>query len=328
MNRKLLVIIVSAVSACVVLCAVVGLAVALFVIVPRAQAKQLMAYTFAKGDIISQQFVMEQKITMTVLGQEQTVDQTIGMGYDLVVEEVLPDNSARLKCTYTWMKLKQAGASGNLDYETTTPVQTLDPTDEDFMGKVFGAMIGEGFSIVVTTDGRVIDLQGWDEFITRYMEKFSFNEAQKAQFLESMQGQLDKESMLETMGRSIYPYSQQPVKVGDTWKSSQSLSSTYAVIVDSTYKLVKRDADSSTIEVSSTVKKNPDGKPKPSGGSTVLYELEGDQAGKLVVDSSGWAVDGEIEQHLTGTVIITTNGKTMEIPMSLESVITLKTEHK
>jgi hypothetical protein len=319
---------VGAVSACVIMCAILGLAVALFIIVPRAQAKQLIEYTFKEGENLSQEVISEQTITMTILGQQQIVDQTIGLAYDVVVDEVLPDNTARLTFTYTWVKLKQDSASSHIDYEATAPVQTIDITDENFAGEVYGAMIGESFTVIVSADGRLIDIQGMNEILSRLIGKFQVSDSERTVLQENMQSQFNEDTMKEMMGNSFNIYSRQPVKVGDTWDSTQIIASMFPVIVDTTYKLVECNADTSTIQVKSTVRPNPDGKPLQSGQTEILYELEGDQEGQFVIDASGWDVNGVIEQHLTGTMRITSGGKTMEIPASLESNTTIKTERK
>lgn len=325
MNRKRGIFLTGAVLI-VLLVAIV--AVKLLFGVPQAQAKQLMLYSFVEGQKLTQRVTMEQDIKTTIMGQQQTMNQAIGLEYDYEIIKVHADSSAEIRCTYTWVFYEQDGPAGHIEYETSTPEKNINPADEDFVGQVYGAMVGESFIINLSSDGELIDVGGVNEIYSHIADKMDIpDEVQRDQLLESMQSQFGEEAIKEMMVNWFTTYSQRPVGIGDTWKTTVKLSTGFPMIVENTYKLAGRNGDTSTIELKSKVSPNPDGKPLQSGSMTISYEIHGTQQGKIIVDATGWAVNGQLTQNFSGEMVMEGNGVNLSAPMSVESTILIETSH-
>jgi hypothetical protein len=326
MNRKLGLILVSAVSITLLM---IILVISLFFIVPKTQAKQLILYSFTVGQKLSQRVTMEQKINMTIMGQQQTVDQVIGIEYNYEIVKVRSDNSAELKCTYTWVLFKQDGPNGSIEYESSVSEQSVDFSDKDAMGKVYGALVGESFITVISSDGQVIAVEGVSDIYSHLVDKIVIPdnlEVDRDQLLKSIQSQFGEDAIKEMMANSFTPYSQHPVGIGDTWNHTLKLSTGFPMIVETTYKLIERNGDTSTIKLESTISHNPDGKPLQSGLMTISYKMQGNQEGTVVVDATGWAVNGKLVQSFSGTMVMEGEGLNLSVPMSVESTVLVETK--
>ena len=84
--------------------------------------------------------LIDQKISQTINGSAQTIQQTIGLAYSFAVQTIDPDGSASIKVTYDAVTFKQQGPMGNIEYDSTHP-----PTSVPAMAKEFAALAGQSF---------------------------------------------------------------------------------------------------------------------------------------------------------------------------------------
>lgn len=203
---------------------VVALAVALAASVTPSSAQTTLQYRWTQGDVLLYRTVL--KTTTSVSGGpggpvEQTLTQT--QTVKLIVAAVGPDGSATLRQTIEAVSMEINGPMGKMAYDSTRPPPASDEDPRSAtLAKTFGAMVGEAISVTIAPSGAVRGIAGTAKIIDKLMKGLPMDPlaAGLAQNIKSM---LSDEALRTSLEQSFSRMPAQPVQVGDTWTSEQTL---------------------------------------------------------------------------------------------------------
>jgi hypothetical protein len=270
-----------------------------------------------EGESLSLRMVTDQNISQTVLGQEQEITQKIGFDFTFLIDAVDADGTAMVQVTYDWVMMEQDGPTGKIVYDSADP-----PARVPDLAVGFAALVGRGFAMRLSAEGRVQDIQGVDALITGLLEELDLPEGAEADAIEqSFRDQFGEEALKENMENMMAVYPEEPVGIGDSWARKIVISKGFPMILDNTWTLTAREGGVATIEVHSTVEPNPDAEPLQMGPIQLSYEIAGEQQGTIELnESTGWTIGAELRRALSGEIEM---GDT-SWPISINSMITME----
>jgi hypothetical protein len=129
-----------------------------------------------EGESLSLRMVTDQNISQTVLGQEQEITQKIGFDFTFLIDAVDADGTAMVQVTYDWVMMEQDGPTGKIVYDSADP-----PARVPDLAVGFAALVGRGFAMRLSAEGRVQDIQGVDALITGLLEELDLPEGAEFQ---------------------------------------------------------------------------------------------------------------------------------------------------
>jgi len=278
-----------------------------------------------EGKSYSLRVLTEQEIHQTLEGQQYDMTQTMGMGYTYDVDQIDAAGNALVHVTYDWTLVKQQVPGGNIEYDSSNPPGVVDPAA---MG--FAALVGQGFTMRLSPQGGIQDVQGVDEMISRMLEQLDMLQDPTLDALEqSLRNQFGENAIKESLGNMLSIYPEMPVKIGDAWSKTFVISLGFPMILENTWTLVGRQGGVATIEVHSTIKPNLEGGPIEMGYVKLSYDVFGEQWGTLEMDeSTGWTVSSVVTQEVSGTVTLEggeMGEQAVSWPISWEGTVTIET---
>jgi len=298
--------------------------------------------------------IEENNISQKMSGQSFDINQTKTTELEFEVEKVDANNIASIKVTY--LKLKEKGASqyGQMEYDSTKPEISADNP----FAPTYSAMIGQGFIMKVSPEGKILELVGMDEMYLKMAEKIADSEDEdiKKRLKDRAQQSKDRTNQrygsrtkrVETLKEIIkknplftedkfkhivdivmVPFPGKSISIGDSWQEKTILLYGERLEVDGTFTLKEKNQELMTIDMNSKIDLNnatvsaigsPQGQTKIS--------LKGSYEGSLQINqNSGWLIRKKATMKTTGEIKMEANQQMpqgMTIPMSLESVITVE----
>jgi hypothetical protein len=289
---------------------------------PISQTDEKIKYQmrFKAGEKYYLRFVTEQKISQTIGGQEQKIEQTIGIGYDLDVKNVEPNGNAWVSYTYRWAKLKQSGAGGNVVYDSSEKGVTAPP-----MAQGFAALLEERYSLEITPQGRVEAVEGLQTIRSNVGKKLPEGPMKEAMMMGLKQF-INEEGIKEQMESSMAIYPEKPVAIGDSWRKTVALTQGVAMTIENEWILKDRRNGVSFIEVKSNIKSNPNAEPMAMGSTKIRYELSGKQQGLIEIEeSTGRLISSRTNQEISGQIKVGVAGQQSQatpIPVKIDGIVT------
>lgn len=301
----------------------VGVAIAAMV-ATRVEAAQKMQYklTLQKGQKYYIRMITEQQITQTVMGQEQNIEQTIGMGTDFDVNDVDEKGNAWVRYAYRWAKFRQKGPMGEIVYDSSKKDSQVSPATQGF-----AALLGEEFWLKITSKGQVVEVKGLDKMRSNIQKKLPEGPMREA-MMQGLQQYLGEEGIKELIESSMAMYPDMAVGVGDSWSKTIVLSYGLPMILENKWTLKQRKDGVATIEVASTFKPNPQAKPMEMGPTKMSYEISGKQQGIIEMEeSTGRLISSKLNQEMSGQIKMVVSGpqpQEMAMPVKIKGVVTME----
>jgi len=314
------------------------------------------------GQKRSVRMIKEDKISQTMMGQQQNIISTKTTELEFEVEGVDPNGVARLKVTYLTIKEKGQGVAEQMQYDSTKPDI---PTDYPF-APMYSAMIGRSFVAQVTPQGMMTGLEGVEEMymamaetivqgedeairkrisergaegleerIESSIERMNQIYGSRQKRIEHVRDMLRKNPMIaeeqisEMVGNLMAAYPGRPVEAGDSWRARRNLFSLGAVPLDCTYTLKEKMPAVMLVDVGARI----DLLDQPVGaGNNILgytrTTLKGSYEGTLEIDSgTGWLLRKNAAMRCSGEVIMPPGEQMpqgMRLPVAMETVITVE----
>jgi hypothetical protein len=305
----------------------VVMAIALFVTPGEAADKIQYRLRLQKGQKYYLKTITEQKISQTIMGQQQNIEQTFGIAMDFDVVDVNDRGVVEICYVYRWSKFRQKGPMGEMVYDSAQKDPNVQP-----MAQGFAALIGETFSLKMTPEGRVEKVEGTDKIRENIQKKLPSG-IMRQQAMMSLQQYIDAGAIKQIAESSAAMYPDRPVGVGDSWSKKVSIEQGFAMIVENTITVKERKNNVARMEITSVIEPNPKAKPMDMGAMKVSYQLSGTQKGTMSLDErTGLFVRSKMEQQMSGQVTMSAAGAEsggMAIPMKIEGVTTVEmTERK
>lgn len=289
---------------------------------PLSQTEEKIQYQmrFKAGEKYYLRIITEQKISQTISGREQKIEQTIGLGYDFDVENVESNGNAWVRYTYRWAKYIQKGAGGEVVYDSSEKGLPAPP-----MAQGFDALLEESFSLKITPQGRVEEVKGLRTVRNNVGKKLPEGPMKEAMMVGLKQF-INEEGIKELTESSMAIYPEKPVGIGDSWKKTFALTQGAAMTVENECILKDRQNGVSFIEIRSNIKSNPKAEPIRISSAKVNYDLSGKQQGLIEIEeSTGRLIRSRINQEASGQIKVEVAGQQSQgppIPVKIDSVVT------
>lgn len=296
---------------------------------PLQQTGEKIQYQmrFKAGEKYYLRMVTEQKISQTISGQVQNIEQTIGLGCDFDVENVEPNGNAWVSYTYRWAKYVKKGAGGSVEYDSSKKDLSATP-----MAQGFAAILEETFSLKITPQGRVEEVRGLQTVRSNVGKKLPEGPMREVMMMGLKQF-INEEGIKEMTESSMAIYPEKPVGIGDSWKKTAVLTQGAAMTIENECILKDRKNGISFIEIKSDIKSNPKAEPVAMGSTKVSYELSGKQQGLIEIEeSTGRLIRSKTNQEVSGQIKVKVAGQQSQetsVPVKIDSVVTYEmTERK
>jgi hypothetical protein len=275
------------------------------------------------GEVKNISISIEQKIRQEIQGQDNTTNQTIGIGYRMDILSVDAKGIADAKITYKSVRFKidNPEASINIDYDSTKPTATPPPGAEGFSG-----LLNESMELKFAPDGQVIEVTGVDALIKHVLDKVGASGGQKDAVEQSLKKQFGDKAVKQMFEQVTRIYPDHPVKIGDYWSRHAEIANGMQLIMDTKYALVGRNNGIANISLVTTIKTTPNGAPLEVGGMKIAYELTGSQTGTMAINEmTGWPNRAKLSQKLAGKMNMEGGQlpQPMTVPVTIEGEITV-----
>jgi len=293
-----------------------------------ADEKIVLRLRLKEGESYRQRMTTDQKISQTIQGQQLDMAQKMGMEFTYDVLKVNADGTARVKVTYTGVLFEQDGPMGKIRYDSANPPETVHP-----LAQGFAALVGQGFSMEFTPEGKVTNVEGVDAMLKHMLANMDLpDEATKADLEKKLTEQFGDQAMKEMMENMMATYPDGPVGLEDSWSKKIVVSKGFGMIMENTWTLKARRDGKALVSVTSKVSPNPDAAAIAVGPMKIGYDLSGKQEGTIEIDeATGWTLRQELTQDLSGKVRMEGGPaalKESSWPISLQSTILVETPGK
>ena len=263
----------------------------------QTAGKVLYRLKLTKGAKYFFKTVTEQQITQTMTGQEQNMEQTIGMGMDFDVNDVNDRGDVWVRYTYRWMKFRQKSPMGEIVYDSSQKDVNVPPQVQGF-----AALLNEGFAVKLTPQGKAVQVKGLDKMRNNISQKLPTG-PMREYMLKGMEQFLSEEAMKEFTENSFMAYPDKEVGVGDSWTQTVSMTRGLPMTIVNKCMLKDRKAGVAILDVSSEIKTSPNAKPTEMGPTKMTYELTGKQQGQVRIDeTTGLMLTSKVEQQISGQI--------------------------
>lgn len=279
-----------------------------------------------KGKTYYERSLIEQKITQEMMGQQQVINMTIGIGQKLDVLDVDGQGNMRIRYTYVWSRYKQVDPMTTVEYDSSQ--QTPPPAGAEG----FAALIGQTSTMTISPKGKVLDVSGIEELAEAVRKKMP-PETDLSQGMNPLSSFLDKQAVQDMTENSLAVYPDKPVEQGDSWTAKRIIRQGMPMVAESKWTLQKRQAGVATIDAATSLKVDPNGPPLDMQGMKMKIDLSGPQEGTIQMDeATGQIRSHRGRQNLKGQVKIGASAEgpfdMMTIPMAIEVAFTAETSDK
>lgn len=153
-----------------------------------AAEKTVLKLNLKPGQKHKRAITMEENISQSIAGQQMDIAHTKKVGLAFEVKDVDAKGVASVKITYRTLKEKTSSTAGEFEYDPENP-STL---AECPLAPTYTAMIGESFVMKVAGNGKIVELAGYDEMLSRMAEKMVVAEDEMISKLPPGQCTIDK----------------------------------------------------------------------------------------------------------------------------------------
>ncbi|MHC4395357.1 MAG: DUF6263 family protein [Planctomycetota bacterium] len=296
------------------------------------------------GQKHSMRIITENKISHTIMGQQQKINHHKAIELDFEVKKVESNGTASVKVTYRSLKEKGESDYGKMEYDSAKP----ETSAGNPMAPTYNAMVGQSFLMKIVSNGKVVELKGIDKMYERMAERIVEAEdkllSKRKKKFKSIQDTVKRavkkrskrerretakemiktnpifaeERFKETVANVFVLLPSSPVGAGDSWRDKMMLGALSGLVeADSTYTLKKIEKEVVIVDVSS--KKDLDNEAVSLGTGSMKGSCSYQQSCE-VDKATGWLKRNKAKTQFSGE--ITTQGKT--VPTSIERLVTVE----
>lgn len=271
-----------------------------------------------KGETYAQTMMVESEIKQTMMGQPQTINQTIeAKTYLEMIEE--SDDSDTYEVWYDNISLamKTMGQNQNFSSDTAS-LATVDP-----MSKMLNALTGKKFKAKITSKGKVKEVMELEALVNEATSQM----AGGAQMQEMIQGSFGNDGLTKNLETTLDIFPDKAVKPGDSWTKVQGTATGLPLIANTTFTLKSIEGNTATIEVKATLETDPDNVTTSMQGMDATLFYEGERTGTLSMDTeTGWVTSGSMNDDIVGSITIAPGAQVpdgMTIPVEMKNTMTI-----
>lgn len=266
-----------------------------------ATSSKMLKFNFEKGRGYDYEMIMN--MDQEVMGAKQQIDMSTY--YSMLVTE---DDGAlkTIKTTFDRFKMNMVVMGMQIEVDTEKPFVATGDSEENplaMVNRLLGAIKGQQFVMKVDAEGKVQDVQGFQEMGMKIADSLGLDEAKKKEMLQSFSQQFNEKNIKEQFERVLYIFPNKEVKVGDSWQKTTTTSGPMGGKYSSTYTVKEIEGDMVTLEEKTKIESDNE-----------QLKLSGEQTGELVVDSrTGLVVSADMDMNMETTssgTKVTMKGKT------------------
>jgi hypothetical protein len=164
------------------------LSVCLFSSKALAVEKATLRLNPEQGQKYERVITMEENISQSIAGQQMDIAHTKKVGLEFKIKDVDAKGVVSVKVSYRTIQEKTSSTGGDFEYDSTEP----STHEGNPLAPTYTAMIGESFIIKVASNGKIIELAGFDEMLSRMAEKIVVAEDEMISKLPPGQCTIDK----------------------------------------------------------------------------------------------------------------------------------------
>ena len=254
-----------------------------------ATSSKMMKFNFEKGRGYDYEMIMN--MDQEVMGAKQQIDMSTY--YSMLVTE---DDGAlkTIKTTFDRFKMNMGVMGMQIEVDTEKPFVATGDSEENplaMVNRLLGAIKGQQFVMKVDAEGKVQDVQGFQEMGMKIADSLGLDEAKKKEMLQSFSQQFNEKNIKEQFERVLYIFPNKEVKVGDSWQKTTTTSGPMGGKYSSTYTVKEIEGDMVTLEEKTKIESDNE-----------QLKLSGEQTGELVVDSrTGLVVSADMDMNMETT---------------------------
>lgn len=220
----------------------------------------------------------DQEISQKMGDEEMETAMLRGFGYTWDVQEVDAEGNARIRVTTESVRFKVSGPTGDIEYDSSDP-----SADVPDMVQPLAAVVGQAFSMTVSSQGRVLKVEGLEAMLEHSLEGAPGPPEGKAARQAALQQSFGEDAVKEMIEQSLAVYPSQPVRVGQSWRRRLTTSRGMPMVIDGTWTLKKRRRGVATLAYQGTMELSP---PPALAQSGVKADFSGTQEGTLQLDEA------------------------------------------
>lgn len=202
----------------------------------------------------------------------------------------------KVQVSYDRIKMKMTGAG--------MPEMEMDTDKGDDPGTLeLKKMIGHALTMKVSPEGKVSDIEGWEQMFANGSGKT----------------QMKMDDLVQSMELSMNIYPSKPVRVGDTWtiNTTQNLNA-FSMAVKNTYTLSEVSNNVATLNLISEITPSDKASNDPAVAALKMG-ISGTQTGIYKVDiNTGMIKEGKIQQKMKAVSGQENNKMSMDIESEIE----------
>jgi hypothetical protein len=267
--------------------------------------------------------MIEQQITQTAGANRQETQQTFAVGYAMTVESVGSSGEMKLSTRYDSILFRQKGPSGVVEYDSANPPKQVPPA-----ARAFAALLGLGFKMTLTPEGRVTSIEGVAAMFEEMVRRQELPEGPaKAAVQKVLAEQFGEDAMKQSLQNMFSLYPEAPVAAGDTWQRRVVVSKGFPIVIEGNYTLKERTGGVARIDIKAAISPNDAAGPVDLGTGKMDYDLRGEQHGTAEIEEdTGWTRALTTEQKLSGTLRFQGGGGAPEVnnPVTIKEKLTME----
>ncbi len=254
--------------------------------------EKTFAFNFQKGAGYTYEMVWD--MDQLIMGQENKIS-VLGNYSMAVVEEESDRKILEVIFQRFVMDMSMMGMEMNID--TDKPVVIEEGVDlrqdpSGIMAKMFGAIKGKAFQLVINKEGDIEKVTGFDAIVKSMVDSLNIPEEAKGQMRMVASQQFNEQAMKDQFVHALFIFPNKKVAVGDSWIKGFETKGQAPAKYTTTFTVTSIEGDHVNLRTQTKI--------SSLSGTTV--DLNGEQTGTLVVDKqSGLVKHGEFLQDIRGT---------------------------
>ncbi len=246
-----------------------------------------LVYKWTKGETLRYRIDQSTDTTMSGLPggmPDVTLNQVANQTFKMTVDDLTADGVATLTQVFESMRMDLTTPAGKISVDSAAPNANAGPP-EQIAQKIFSAMVGESFKVVLASSGKVEKLEGFTRVLDKIMANMPADPATTAAFQQLRAG-LSDDQMNAMFSQGFPQFPAKPIKPGETWSTSLIIPNPAVggMITTIDYTLASSDAQTARLTGKIKIEKDPKGPAAPGvmGMKTDLGDANGD--GEVVFD--------------------------------------------
>jgi hypothetical protein len=201
--------------------AVVALAVAAAITGHASAQEATLTYKWTKGETLRYHLTQTTETTMSGLpgGMPDAMLSQVGdQVFTMTVENLAADGAVTLRQAFESVRMDITTPAGKISIDGTKPNANGAPP-ELAVQKIFGAMIGESFTVTLMPTGRVVKVEGFSRLMDKLFAVMP-SDPQTAGAVQQMKASLSDDQMVATFGQGFTEFPAKALKAGDAWATT------------------------------------------------------------------------------------------------------------